>query len=103
MKTQSTTLKIEGKEYQGWCICGNSLTYPDEYIDGVMCHACYIYEKDPTVSICDYCNFVDDSFFVFTDEDGDDEVVCIECIRSNEEYAFFNPTEDKVSSDLLPA
>ena len=87
-------LKIEGEEdlYQAFCICGNSLTYPDEFIDGVMCHACYIYDKDPTVSICDYCNFVDDSFFVFTDEDGDDEVVCIECIRANEEYAFFDHT-----------
>lgn len=93
MSISNTTLTIEGKEYQGYCMCGNTLAYPDEYIDGVMCHACYIYEKDPTVSICDYCNFVDNTFFVFTDEDGDDEVVCIECIRSNEEYEFSNAVE----------
>jgi hypothetical protein len=76
--------------YVGFCICGNYLTYPDEYIDGVQCHACYIFDRDPTVHICDHCSFVDEAFFVFTDEDGDEEVVCLECIRSEEQYEFTN-------------
>jgi hypothetical protein len=76
--------------YVGFCICGNYLTYPDEYIDGVQCHACYIFDRDPTVHICDHCSFVDEAFFVFIDEDGDEEVVCLECIRSEEQYEFTN-------------
>lgn len=70
------------------CECGNSLTWPDEYVGFKACHACYIYKVDPTVHICDHCSMVDEAFFVFTDEDGDDEVICLECIRSEEAYAF---------------
>ena len=89
-QVEGSLVSVEGEEgvFIGVCTCGNTLTYPDEYIDGVMCHACYIYDKDPYVAICDYCNFVDDNFFLIPDEDGEDEVVCLECVREHEDYAF---------------
>lgn len=73
------------------CECGNKLTWPDEYVGIVKCHACYIYSLDPMVQKCDLCNVIDENFFVFTDEEGDEEVICLECIRGTEEYEFSHP------------